>query len=461
MMQFPDFLIDVVNEQMVEHKVPGASVGLLTADGIAIQGFGVTNVEHPSEVSAETIFQVGSITKTMTATLLMMLSEDGKLDLDAPVQSILPDFRVADAAASAAATVRQLLTHSTGWDGDLFHDTGPGADAKALYVKEMADIPQITPPGYAFSYNNAAFCTAGRIIEVITGKLFEVAMRKMLFEPLGMNNSFFDAADVMLRSFAVGHNRPPMKSADDESERPPVVASPWPIGRYAAAAGGVASTAGDMLTYAQFYLNKGRTADGVQLISAEAMAQLWTPQFPVGSGMGDSVAHSWFVKDEGGSPSYAHGGGTNGQMSLFKVIPDKQFAFIALTNGNTGYEINTAVERTLLDKLFDVRHARPDIVTSSSEELDELVGHYERPMAYTDITREGNQLSVQMVQTLGFPNRDTPPPPPGPPILCKLTAEGHLRGASAPFEDFLIDVVRAPSGQVGWIRIGGRLHPKV
>ena len=100
-----------VTQKMEEYHVPGVSIGLLTADGREIHTFGVTNVDHPMPVTADTLFQIGSNTKPMTATLMMLLAQEGKLDFDAPIRTILPNLNVKNETVSASATVRQLLTH--------------------------------------------------------------------------------------------------------------------------------------------------------------------------------------------------------------------------------------------------------------------------------------------------------------------------------------------------------------
>jgi len=111
--------------------------------------FGVTNVDNPLPVDADTLFQVGSITKTFTATAAMRLVDEGRLDLDRPLQTDLPDLRLVDPQVAAAVTPRHLLTHTAGWVGDYFSDTGRGDDALARYVAEMAELEQLTPLGAA------------------------------------------------------------------------------------------------------------------------------------------------------------------------------------------------------------------------------------------------------------------------------------------------------------------------
>ncbi len=128
---------------MTEQRVPGVSIGILYLDHLYTRGLGITNIDHPLMVDEETLFQIGSITKTFTCTLAMQLVEQGLLTLDAPVRTYLPDFRVQSEMVSANVTIRHLLTHSSNWVGDFFIDTGEGADASAIYVERMAELPQI------------------------------------------------------------------------------------------------------------------------------------------------------------------------------------------------------------------------------------------------------------------------------------------------------------------------------
>jgi len=158
--------------------VPGVAVGVFWQGSEHLKGFGVTNVDHPLPVDADTLYRIGSTTKTFTATAMMRLVEQGKVDLAAPARKYLPDLKLADEAAAASVTVRQLLNHSAGWMGDDYGDFGRGEDAIARYVAGMMQLPQLTPPGEVFAYNNAAVVVAGRVIETLTGKPYETALQE-------------------------------------------------------------------------------------------------------------------------------------------------------------------------------------------------------------------------------------------------------------------------------------------
>ena len=168
----PDFraLDAKIQAGMARYGIPGVAVGVLAQGREYVRGYGVTNVDYPVPVDGDTLFRIASTTKTVTGTAVMRLVEQGKLDLDTPVRTYLPDFQTFDPAVAPRVTLRQLLNHSAGWVGDDFEDTGRWHDALTRYVAGMARLPQVTPLGTAFHYNNAALVLAGHVLEVVVGQ---------------------------------------------------------------------------------------------------------------------------------------------------------------------------------------------------------------------------------------------------------------------------------------------------
>src|SRR5215216_32932 len=162
--------------------IPGVAIGVLDGGEETVRGFGVTSVEHPLDVDGDTLFQIGSITKTFTCTVVMRLVEEGRLDLDAPLRTYLPELRLRDEDVASRVTMRHLLTHTGGWVGDYFDDTGPGDDALGRMCERLVDLPQETPLGELWAYNNAGFYLAGRIVEVVVGRPFEHVLRELVLE---------------------------------------------------------------------------------------------------------------------------------------------------------------------------------------------------------------------------------------------------------------------------------------
>ena len=176
---------------MQAYGIPGVAVGLIHGSTTFIRGYGVTNVDYPVPVDGDTLFRIGSTAKTFTGSTAMRLVERGDLDLDARVRKYLPHFKTSQAQVANRVTVRQLLNHSAGWLGEYYGDLGRGDDALARYVEAMAKLPQLTPVGEVFAYNNAALVLAGRVIEAVTGSTYEQAVKQLLLDPLRLDHSRF------------------------------------------------------------------------------------------------------------------------------------------------------------------------------------------------------------------------------------------------------------------------------
>src|SRR5215213_11505006 len=372
---------DVVVNRMAGLKIPGVAIGVIAGAQEHATGFGVTNIDHPLPVDPETRFQIGSTTKTVTGTALMRLVEQGTLDLEAPVRTYLPDFRVADPQVSEEVQLWHLVTHTAGWQDAGFVETGDGDDALARYIAGMADLPQIAPLGAYFSYNNGAVCLAGRVIEAVTGQTYEAAVTELVLEPLGLAQTSFFPEEIMTKAFAVGHGAPP-----DEPHGEPVVLAPWALPRSANPAGGLIASVNDMLRYARFHLGDG-TADGRRVLSAESLRRMQTPLGPGGSvpGLGEirleAVGVSWMLWSRGGVRIVSHPGGTNGQQSTFSLVPEHGFAVTVLTNAQAGLLLGFEVTNWVLDRFLGFAPPLLATVRVDPTRLAEYTGQYALPEA--------------------------------------------------------------------------------
>lgn len=445
-----------VEAQAAELGVPGVSVGVL-ADGREQYAFyGVTSVENPLAVDEDTLFQFGSTGKTFTATAILRLVERGAIDLDAPVRTYVPGFRVSDEETACRVTVLQLLNHTAGWDGDMMDDTGNGDDALEKYVVRMARLAQVTPLGGFVSYNNASLSLAGRIIETVTGKTYEDAIKDLVFRPLGLDHSFFFPNDIMTRRFAVGHNQAP-----DGTIR---VARPWALPRSGNPAGGISSNARDQIAWARFHMGDGRAASGERILDSETLHRMQVPTADCfGNAIGDQCGISWWLKDVGGVTTVSHGGTTNGQHSMFVMVPEAGFAVISLTNcGPNGPTLNDRLLRWALERYLGVTQEEPVVEDRGSEALKAYVGRFETIAAVCQISVQGGGLEVaialkpDMVAALMEAGEE--PPEPDPPLRLGLTAgtdryvvtQGPAQGMTGYFH-------RDAAGVVDAVHLGGRL----
>lgn len=442
-------LSDFVLAAMRRLQVPGVAVGLLHDGREHLAGFGVTSVENPLPVTADTLFQIGSTTKTITGTIVMRLVERGLIDLDRPLRDYLPELRLRDKTAEATVTARHLLTHMGGWLGDFFRETGSGDDALARYVAEMAGLPQIVPAGTLWAYNNAGFGLAGRLIEVVTGQVYEAAAHELVLDPLGMDNSFFFPADVISRRFAVGHRV-------DEQEGP-VVLRPWALARSGHAVGGLCSGARDQIRYARFHLGDGTTAAGERLLSAETMAAMQSPHCP--ANLGREMGLSWILKDVAGVRTVMHGGATKGQLSAFVMVPSRGFAITVLTNAEEGAMLHDEVVAWALEHYLGLVEPALSYLTLDEAALAEYAGTYTARLVHFDFYVENGQAMLRQTPQGGFPDVDSPPGPTPPPSRVAFFAPDRAIALDPPMINMKLEFIRDEEGRIEWLR-PSRLHKK-
>jgi len=184
-----DQISALITQKMAEYGVPGVAFGIVKNGQATVKTFGVTNVDDPQPITPDTVFALASISKTVTATAMMRLVEQGKVSLDDPVRKYLPDFKVADEATTRDVKIWHLLTHTPGWEGQLSSEDR-GVQSLAYFVETMKDLPRLAAPGEVWSYNNAGFVVAGRVIEVVTGQTIHQAFKSLVFDPIGLTRAF-------------------------------------------------------------------------------------------------------------------------------------------------------------------------------------------------------------------------------------------------------------------------------
>jgi CubicO group peptidase (beta-lactamase class C family) len=435
---------DEILARMEKWQVPGVNLGIVL-DGVRYTaGLGITNVDHPQPVTSGTIFQIGSTGKTFTAVAVMRLVEQGKIDLDAPLRTWLPDLKFTDAAATEKATMRHLLTHTGGWLGDHFTDCGNGDDVYAKYTATLAEIAQLTPVGEIFHYNNAGFILAGRVIEAVTGQVYEAAMRELVLEPLGLKHSFYFPAEMMHLPFACGHNNDPVT-------KKPAVFPSWPVPRFAAPAGGLVCDMSDQLTYAEFMMGDGKAADGTQVLKPETMKLMHTPQVQGGGGLGEWIGLSLMLSDVDGERVVFHGGSINGQQSDFRCVPSRKFGLALDTNANNGVFLHMEMWPIILETFLGIKAAKPEAVRLSAEKLGEYTGVYSRPDGY------GYTLTIDEKGLVKVDPLKKEEDEPDENIKLAFYAQDKAFMVEGPALGMKSDFIRGADGKVRYFRDSGRI----
>ena len=434
---------------MKEYGVPGVALGIVADGVVTMRGIGVTNVEDPLPVDAHTVFPIASISKTFAATAMMRLVEQGKVDLRAPVRTYLPEFRVRDAAASSDVTVWHLLTHLGGWEGQVSGQER-GTETLKTFVASVADLMQSAPPGRAWSYNNAGFSIAGRVIEVVTGTSINRAMRDLVFQPLGLDHAGTTAGDFIVQRFAPGHTTRDGKTTLQRPFNPSTSVT----------AGGVGLCLTDLLAYARFHLGDGNSAKSERLLERRSLEQMRTVQLRK-QGTDDDIGLAWHIRQVGPVRTYGHGGTLAGHVLLLEIVPERNFAIAVLTNATTGWRLIQDVEREALKSYLGATYAPNQAIAhrglvetlpsaqplAPQPDLASYVGSYARPNNSYVVRVEDGTLVVQDRPNSG-----------GTPVEWRVAFYGPDRVVvtDGPDRGQSLEFVRDEGGRVNWIRVVGR-----
>ena len=438
-------LDSLIRDGMAEFHVPGIAVGIWNDGQEELGGWGKTSVDHPLDVDPDTLFQIASITKTMTATVIMRLVEQGKLDLAAAVRTYIPTFKLKDEDAASRATVKHLVTHTGGWLGDSFRDFGNGDDALAKYVESMVELEQLTPIGEIWHYSNSSFTVLGRLIEVATGKTYEAATRELLFKPLGMDHSVFNAAEAIVHRTSVGHQ------VRDEV---PKVVTPWAFPRATTPVGGVVSTVRDLMTYARFHLGDGRASDGTRLLPRATLDLMRTPHAK--ADLDTSIGIAWRLRDGQGLRLQYHGGVAIGQQGVLMLAPDRNAAIAVQTNSVRGGLLHTEVTKWWQKEYLGFEAPAPVYIELATARYAQLAGRYRAELSDGELEISDTGLIYRSFSHNKL--KHDPPPQDPPPSRVGFTSGSQFTLLDGPLKDTRGEFLTDAAGKVRWMRVGGRVY---
>lgn len=324
-------LDDLAAKAMQEWKIPGVALGVIK-DGKVIyaKGYGYRDLELKLPVTTETLFAIGSITKSFTALTFGMLNDEGKVDWDKPVHEMLPEFALFDPFASDHVTPRDMFSHRSGLPRhDLVWYSSDFSRADLVnrmrYLKPTKDLRS------AFQYNNLAMMTMGYLEGKITGLGWEGAVRTRIFAPLEMTHSNFSIADLAKsENHALGY----------KFQKEAVLVTPYHNIDQIGPAGSINSSIDDMSHYLIFQLGDG-TYQGKRLVSGGNLRQMHSPQTavsdpPPGAGFPElghgAYGFAWVVTSYRGHNLVWHNGGIDGFYALLSMLPDDHMGVVVLTN---------------------------------------------------------------------------------------------------------------------------------
>jgi CubicO group peptidase (beta-lactamase class C family) len=440
-----------VQKLMRDSRVPGVAIGLRIDGQNHSAGWGDTNVEYPRPVDGGTIFQVGSTTKTFTGTAAALLIERGQLNLDARVRQYLPELVLSDTDVADGIKLQHLVTHTSGFFGDVLPNNSRNDDGLAHIVQDLSPLPQITPLGRAFSYSNMGVGLEGRLVEAVAGKPYRDFITGLLLQPLGMTRSSFFLEDLVDYPMAAGH----LLTPDGVKVERPLgsgIFSPA-----TAPIGGPFSTADDLLRWAAFHLGDGSTADGVRLAALQTLAtmqQLHGSGGALGNEDLDGVGINWLLRHIGRTKVVEHGGTTYTHRTQFVIVPERDFAFVLLTNSPGGSVLRKQLTPWVLGYFLGLRTSSPS-GNGESVDLRDYTGTFGvrglgNTMQFLD---KGHGLQLQLFGDDGSLE------PTGYDATFYQRDRAVVSGGDE--DGNLVDFLRSDDGRVSWVRHNGRVVERV
>lgn len=309
----------IVRKEMDARKVQGAAIAVIKNGKVVKKAaYGLANIENNVKTKLNSVFEIGSITKQFTATLVLKLVEEGKLDLDRPVIEYMPDIP----AEWKDITLRLLLSHQSGLknvndvEGMSIFDN---VDYNK-FVKALSAYPLEFEPGTKYAYRNTGYCFAGYIIERVTGKSYWTYLEETIFKPLKMNSSQPRDPWRIIKNRVAGYDIVEGKIQNRATHLTDINA-----------AGAIASTVLDLIKW-------NEAVDKNKIISAQSQQLMWTPN-KLKDGKATRYGLGWIITEYRGAKLLTHGGSTSGFSAVIQKYVDSGVTIIVLTNCET---LNTA-----------------------------------------------------------------------------------------------------------------------
>jgi len=436
-------------------RVPGISMCILDGDEVHELVSGVANQRSGVPVKPETVFRIASITKLYTATLVMQLVDQGKVELDRSVVEQLPEFRLASPEDTATVTPRHLLTHTSGISGDLSFKTGRGDDAVQKWMARLAETKPLFSPGVTHSYSNAGYNVLGRLVEYILGTTWDDALQETIVAPLGLTETVTLPEDVLPKLYALGN-----RTDVEKGELKPIES--WDADRGSGPCGEITASARDLIAFARMHLDRGRVegkSPETSLLSPEVAASMLVPQVKLPRyGLAECWGLGFEIFSTGERVIAGHGGNFDAQTSSLYIIPDRHAAVVLLTNSDLGSRRVEGLRERVLAEWFGVRlpqhleapETEPDVP------VEPYLGAYDRGDMVLDVARRDGQLTLTITSLQGRTAEEGPhsyalAPCPEEGVFV-ATIPGVPRGMPVVFE-------RWGDGRL-YLHAGGRSTPR-
>ena len=378
-----------ITHEMADKELPALSIALVDDQQIVwAKGFGFADPKGKVPATAETVYRVGSVSKLFTDIAVMQLVEQGKLNLDTPVNRYLPDFRPLNPFAKRI-TLRQLMSHRSGLVreppvGNYFETTEPSL---ARTIASLNRTALVYAPEARTKYSNAAIATVGYVLERTQREPFGKYLKRAVLDPLGLERSSFEPTPAIRKDLAKAY----MWTLDGRIFKAPT----FELG--ISPAGSMYTTVTDMGRFMSALFAGGRGAKG-QLLRAATIEEMWTPQFaPRGQKTGYGIG--FVVREFRGRRTVGHGGAIYGFATTLKAMPDDKLGVVVVTTKDSANAVTNRLADYALTAMLAARRGvpapQPDITLPVNPQLvRQVAGRYVNDRKAVDLIESGGKLSM-------------------------------------------------------------------
>lgn len=348
-------LSQIIEDQIEDKQIPAISIAIVDRDRVVMSdGFGYQDLDKTKPATSKTIYRVGSVSKLFTDLAVMQLVEAGKVSLDEPISTYLPDFKPLgyqpeNESDYAQTTLRQLMSHRSGLVrespiGNYFDPDEPSIEET---VRSLNSTSLVYAPGTKTKYSNAGVAAVGLVLEKQAGKPFDEAINSAVLQPLGMNHSGFAVSEAMEPNVAEAL----MWTYDGRTFTAPT----FRLGT--APAGNLYASVDDMTKFIKAIFHKGEGEKG-RLLSEETFSSMMSPQFADESGNAD-FGLGFHLSKLDGHLMIGHGGAVYGFATQLEVLPEEQVGVIVACSKDVANAVMTKIATHAIQSVLAARNNKP------------------------------------------------------------------------------------------------------
>ena len=396
----------LIEHEMRDKQIPAVSIALVDGDRtVWARGFGKADAPAGADATANTVYRIGSVSKLFTDLGIMQLVEQGKVDLDRPITTYLPDFKPTN-PFGGEITLRHLMSHRAGLIreppvGNYFDSTDTNL---SHMVASLNGTALAYAPGQRTKYSNAGIGTVGYVLEKLSGEPFAKYLKEAVLQPIGLSSSAFEPESALTRRLAKAW----MWTYDERTFEAPT----FQLGM--SPAGSMYSTVNELATFARVLFGRGKAGNG-QVLKPETLEKMWEPQFePKGTTRGYGLG---FQVRRDSAFSVAHGGAIYGFSTEFVALPDEHLAVIVVGSRDGVNQVMTRIQDAAVGMLLARKRGRPlpsiDTTATPAGWTDlRYAGRWTNGATWYDVAWEGHKLNAwkrdgESRMTLKFLTRDT------------------------------------------------------